>query len=107
MQLNADERDVLSNLARTLRERFSASEVILYGSAARGELDEESDVDLLVVLPRLDWQTQKEIIGACFEAELQCDRVFSTVCFTQEEIASSPLRSSPLVLSARKEGQPL
>ena len=46
MQLNETEKRVLATLAVTLRERFSASEVLLYGSAARDEL---TDVD-----PELD-----------------------------------------------------
>lgn len=107
MQMSAEERDALSRVTQTLRERFRATEVILYGSAARGQLDEESDIDLLVVLPRLDWELQKEVIGVCFEAELACGRVFSATCFTTAELEDSPLRSSPLVLAARREGQHL
>ena len=107
MELNIEEREVLSRVTQTLRTRFGAAEVILYGSAARGELDEESDIDLLVVLPKLDWEIQKEIIGVCFDAELHCRRVISAVCYTTDEIEHSPLRSSPLVMTARKEGQTL
>jgi predicted nucleotidyltransferase len=107
MELSAEERDALSRVTQTLRDRFGAKEVILYGSAARGQLDEESDIDLLVVLPRIDWEMQKEIIGICFEAELECGRVFSATCYTTEELEDSPLRASPLVLAARREGQHL
>jgi predicted nucleotidyltransferase len=107
MELNTEEREALSQVTRTLRDRFGATEIILYGSAARGQLDEESDIDLLVVLPRIDWEIQKEIIGVCFEAELQCGRIISTVCYSTEEMEHSPLRSSPLVLTARREGQHL
>ena len=107
MQLNAEEREALSKVTQTLRERFGATEIILYGSAARGQMDAESDIDLLVVLPKFDWEIQKEISGVCFDASLQCDRVISPNCYTTEEIEHSPLRSSPLVLTARREGQPL
>jgi len=107
MELNATERGALSNVTRILKERFGATEVLLYGSAARGQLDEESDIDLLVVLPELDWDMQKEIIAVCFDAGLQCDRVISPNCYTTEEMDHSPLRSSPLVLTARREGLPL
>lgn len=107
MELNDAERDALAKVTQTLRERFGAQEVILYGSAARGELDVESDVDLLVVLPRMDWQTQKEIIAVCFDAGLECGRVFSATCYTTDEMEHNPLRSSPLVLTARREGRAL
>ncbi len=107
MELSSEEREVLSRVARILRTRFGAEEVILYGSAARGQLDEESDIDLLVVLPKLDWEMQKEIIGVCFDAELECGRVISAVCYTADEMEHGPLRSSPLVLTARRKGQVL
>jgi predicted nucleotidyltransferase len=107
MKLSIQEQKVLSEVVRTLRTRFGAVEVILYGSAARGDLDEESDIDLLVVLPKLDWTRQKEIIGVCFDAELQCGRVISAICYTTDEIEHTPLRSSPLVMTARREGQSL
>jgi len=105
MELSTEERDALSKVTRTLRSRFGAEDVILYGSAARGQLDEESDIDLLVVLPRIDWETQKEIIAVCFNAELECGRVFSATCYTADEMEHSPLRSSLLVLTARREGR--
>jgi predicted nucleotidyltransferase len=79
----------------------------LYGSAARGQLDDESDIDLLVVLPSIDWEMEKEIIAVCFDAGLQCGRVLSPTCYTTEEMEHSPLRASPLVLTARREGRPL
>ena len=107
MQLSFEERKNLSEVTRVLRDRFGAVEVLLYGSAARGELDEESDIDLIVVLPKLDWAIQKEIISVCFDAELRCGRVISAICYTTDEIEHSPLRSSPLVLTARGEGQAL
>lgn len=105
MRMSTEEHDVLSRVAQTLRDRFDAREVILYGSAAREQLDEESDIDLLVVLPKIDWEIQKQIIAVCFDAELQCGRVFSATCYTMKEMEDSPLRSSPLVLAARREGQ--
>lgn len=107
MELTREEWEALSRVVQTLRDRFGATEVVLYGSAARGQMDEESDIDLLVVLPRVDWEMQKEIIAVCFDAGLQCGRVISPNCYTKEELEDSPLRSSPLVLTARREGQPL
>jgi len=107
MELTVEERKILSEVAQTLRDRFGAVEVILYGSAARGELDEESDIDLVVVLPTIDWPTRREIIAVCFDAELRCGRVISAICYTTDEIEHSPLRSSPLVVTARQEGQTL
>ena len=107
MTLTTKEKQTISRLAHTFKTRFGASDVILYGSAARGDLQEGSDVDLLVVLPETDWETEKEIIGICYDAELECGRVFSSVFYSSDEIETGLLQFSPLVLNARKEGKRL
>lgn len=107
MELNAEERDALSKVTQILREQFGAKEIILYGSAARGQMDAESDVNLLAVFPKVGWELRKEIIDAIFDIELECGRVFSIDCYSEEEMEHSPLRSSPLILTARREGRPL
>jgi len=107
VELTATERGVLTGLVEALRRNVGATEVTLYGSAARGALQEGSDVDLFLVLPRVDWETEKKVVDCCFEAELKCGRVFSTTCFTTDELANGPLRSSPFVLNARKDGRAL
>ena len=104
MKLSSEERQALDNLAGLFRKRFGAREVILYGSAARDELDEGSDIDLLIVLPEVNWEVEKDIIRECFAAELECGRVFSATCYSVDELEHGPLRCSALVLNARKEG---
>ena len=47
----AADREWLKAVADRLRERYGAQRVILFGSAARGEATEHSDIDLLVISP--------------------------------------------------------
>lgn len=105
--MTQSEQQILRQLADTLRGELGASEVLLHGSAARGQLEEGSDIDLLVVLPKLSWEIEKLVTDYCFRAELNCDRIISATCFTENELTQSPLRAFPLVLNARKEGIPL
>ncbi len=44
-------RDTIQAITQLIVERFEPEQVILFGSCARGETDENSDLDLLVVLP--------------------------------------------------------
>ena len=44
-------RDTIQAVTQLIVERFEPEQVILFGSCARGEADENSDLDLLVVLP--------------------------------------------------------
>ena len=47
-------RTTIEAITRLIVERFEPEQVILFGSCARGETDENSDLDLLVVLPHND-----------------------------------------------------
>ena len=41
--------DLIKAIAERLREQYGVKEVILFGSYARGEATEESDIDLLII----------------------------------------------------------
>ena len=41
--------DLIKAIAERLREHYGAKEVIFFGSYARGEATEESDIDLLII----------------------------------------------------------
>jgi predicted nucleotidyltransferase len=45
-------RSVIRRAAREIAERFQPDKVILFGSYAYGEPNQDSDVDVLVVMPR-------------------------------------------------------
>jgi predicted nucleotidyltransferase len=65
------ERRVLERLVRLLEEEYGDGlrGVWLYGSRARGEPPHpESDVDLLVVAPRDDWQSHLRVSRLISEA---------------------------------------
>lgn len=104
MKLTQTEKAVLSILVRTLKSELGAKEVVLYGSAARGSLDMESDIDLLVVLPAVDWEVEKRVGGLAFYAGLEIDRVISTLCFSEEDLRQSFRQTSPLLHNIRREG---
>lgn len=93
----AERRGLLAFLS-ALEDRWGdlVTEVILYGSSARGEKRYESDVDLLVVLNREPTQTQTE----------QIQRLAYTVDL-DFGIALSPLVMSPADYRWHREGAPL
>ena len=48
---NADR--AIENMAQRIVERFSPLQILLFGSRARGDAQDDSDVDLIVVFPEI------------------------------------------------------
>jgi len=69
LKLTQTEKTVLGDLVHALKSELGVKQVMLYGSAARGSLDIESDIDLLVVLPEVDWEIEKRVGGLAFDAD--------------------------------------
>ena len=95
----------LKQLVYELQELYGArlKQVILFGSRARGEGDEFSDIDVLVLLSPLGdfWQEFSRIGGIANRVSLKYDVVISVVPAEFEEFQR---RSSPLFLNVRREG---
>ena len=75
----------------------------MFGSFARGEANEESDVDLAVVLERLDWQTQKEVLDLAADLGLAHDLLLSPT-LDRETFERWRRQERALVLDIEREG---
>jgi predicted nucleotidyltransferase len=71
--LSEPERDALDAIVDGLRERLRDDlvSIWLYGSRARGERHEESDVDVLVVVREADWRREHEVMDVAWDAAEQ------------------------------------
>ncbi len=86
VDLKANDRDAIVASARLLRERFPVTDVLLFGSKARGTDGPESDIDLLVLTSRaLSWRECDAITDALFDVELAHDVVISTLVVFEDE----------------------
>lgn len=100
-------------IARDFAERvhrLGAGVIVkLFGSAARGELEESSDIDIYVELPDdLGGEAiRSRISDIAWEVGFAHDRVIQAVVYRKSEIWESPLRSSPFIKAVIHEGIPL
>ncbi len=90
--LTTNERIALVALVDRLRQRYDDDllRVVLFGSKARGDFDEESDLDLLIVvrMPDDDYRRYwNEIVNGTYDIELQHDVVFSFIIKDEPQYA--------------------
>jgi predicted nucleotidyltransferase len=84
--LAPNQAQALDELKQRLSVEFDIQTVILYGSAARGEADEESDLDLLLLTPQpiSSRFVRHAITDVVFEVNLRYGTNFSTLVVDRE-----------------------
>lgn len=89
-----------------LRETLGAHvRVTLFGSQARGDATDESDIDVLVVLPDLEKHTLDTVLGIAWEIGFEAGKVISVVPATYQEMRL--LSASPFFQAVQREGIPV
>jgi predicted nucleotidyltransferase len=73
-----NKRRALESFVKVLKEKYGdrIHKIILFGSTARGEAEEESDVDILIIA---DGVTQKEVSKIAFQILLKYGVVISSI----------------------------
>ena len=99
----------LSEYARELRRCHGGAlvELRLFGSFARGEADEDSDVDVAVVLENADWHTRGGVIDLATDVGLPLDLRISPTVFDRETWERWRREERRLVMDIEREGVPL
>jgi uncharacterized protein len=92
--------------AERLRARFGSRAlwVRLYGSHARGDASERSDVDVLAVVRDLTWREKVEAIGLAFDVSLVRGLHLSPVVMPEAEFDRLVVLESAFASNVLREG---
>lgn len=102
--MNEKDNKIVSELKRRLLEKVPLLEIRVFGSRARGDADESSDLDVFIELEELDRETKEIIEDIIWEVGYENYCVISPLVFTRDEIENSPLRASSILKSINEEG---
>jgi len=105
ISLMKNENEAIEAAIRMLKSEFSVSKVILFGSKARGDHDEHSDIDLLVVASRLlHWKEEKAIVETLFDIGMKYDVIFSPLFTFSDEWEEGIFTKFPVYREISQDG---
>lgn len=103
-----DPYEVARQVAEDLRGLYGdrLRHVILFGSWARGDAHPESDIDLLVVLDRVEssWEERRHMEAILADHSYENDTVVTVLPASEDAYERS---DQPVLITARREGQPV
>lgn len=98
--------EIGKKFAGRIHALFPDSKVLLYGSAARGEMEEFSDIDIYVEVPdSYEIETiRAQISDIAWEIGFDSERVIQAVVYRKSDVWNTPRRSSPFIKTIHSEG---
>ncbi|MDP2840576.1 MAG: nucleotidyltransferase domain-containing protein [Syntrophales bacterium] len=98
------DRGVALELKNRLAGLVQLVDFSVFGSRARGDAMEDSDMDVFIEVENLDKDLKERVQDAAWEVGFENFMVISPLIFTRDELENSPLRSSPIVRVIKEEG---
>lgn len=85
MLTNIMKEEIISGLLEIFKNNISM--IILYGSVARNDYTEESDIDIAIILKKeIDDYTKEQFINWSSDMDFRYDRVFSIIDIKESNI---------------------
>lgn len=98
------EKQLLDHIKKAVKEVEPRAEIILYGSRARGDEREESDWDLLILVPYLvDLKEEQRFRHKLFDLEVEYGQAISTLVKSKKDWEGR-FRVTPLYHNIAQEG---
>ena len=94
----------MHEFADKIRNRYPGAIILAFGSHAKGTATPESDLDICVVLPKMEPDDRIAISDIAWETGLNHDLHLSTVVVSQKDFEHGPLSVSPFIEAVRNEG---
>lgn len=103
MEVNSFQKEIKS-LIRQIRTKYRPEKMILYGSAAKGKANEDSDIDMLIIK-----KTKRRFVDRISDVLKLCDYniPFEPIVYTPEEIKERIKLGDFFIIDILKKGKVL
>jgi len=95
---------IAQELKRNLIQGIPVIDMRVFGSCARGDDTDDSDIDIFIEVEHLTQQVKDKIREISWLLGLEKTAVISTLIYSRNELENTSLRSSPIVENIIREG---
>ncbi len=105
MNLNSQEQIALKDFTGILTKHFADNYLYscLFGSKARGDAREDSDLDVAVVLKHSDYRTKCAVIDLAYEELLKSNIEISPLVFSLDEYERQRREGFPIIREIERD----
>jgi predicted nucleotidyltransferase len=98
------ERKIVSEFRSQLEAIIPILDLRVFGSRARGDATEESDLNVFIKVAELDRLCREKISDLAWEVGFKYDLVISTFVVTEAQVERGSMGASPLLSKVLQEG---
>jgi predicted nucleotidyltransferase len=101
--MNPKLQRVAFDLKNAISSKYELLEFKVFGSTARNERREGSDIDIFVMLPHVDRHIEEDLFNTAYDLELEHDCLIDLLVFGKDEMPHLLLKT-PLYRRVVEEG---
>ncbi len=102
--MHEKELKVIERFKKLISQKVKILELRVFGSRARGNATEESDLDVFLVVDCLDHSIEKYVSDCAWEAGFPEDIIIMPVAISIDTLRNSPIRESVFIKNVYREG---
>ena len=91
-------------LKKEIAKEYKILDMRIFGSRARGDFDEESDLDIYLELDKNNSTIRKNIFNIEWQIGFDNDIIIMTLIHSKEEIENGPMKFSHIYKSVMRDG---
>jgi predicted nucleotidyltransferase len=106
--LSENEKNALVEIQRQVKFHYPDCTFLLFGSKARGDFRQDSDIDLLILTEqKLSWREMDDVISRVYEVNLSFGTLFTAHSAVRSEWDQGLWTCLPLKQSIENESVPV
>jgi predicted nucleotidyltransferase len=94
---------IVKELKTNISEKYELYEMRVFGSSARGDRREDSDIDVFVHIPQVNRRIEEDLFDIAYELELKYNFLIDLIVFGDETLKGQYAKS-PIYEKVLSEG---